>query len=309
MIADQAMTWTPRHPTDLGRTVGVLRRGAGDPTFHRGADGSFWRTTRTPSGDATVRYSQVGADELRAQAWGPGAADAVAEAPVVLGDGDDPASFDPIIPLLAEAHRRFPGIRMLRTGRVLEALVPAILEQKVITLQAHDSWRALVRRFGDEAPGPVPPGLGRPMKLAPTAEVWRRIPSWEWHRAGVDPQRSRTIVTAARHAARLEEASTMSPTDAAARLMVMPGVGVWTAAEVAQRAFGDPDALAVGDYHLANYLGHALWGRDMTDDEMVEAMRPWAGHRQRVVRLLGAAGVAGKPKRGPRMPFVDHRAI
>ncbi|MFF2372002.1 DNA-3-methyladenine glycosylase family protein [Agromyces sp. NPDC058110] len=309
MIAEQTHSWSPRHPTDLARTVGVLRRGPGDPTFHRGVDGAFWRTTRTASGAATVRYSQAAAGELRAQAWGEGAAEAVAEAPAVLGEDDDPSGFAPLIPLLDEAHRRFPGIRMLRTGRVIEALVPAILEQKVITLQAHDSWRFLLHRFGEPAPGPVPPGLTRPLRVAPTADVWRRIPSWEWHRAGVDPQRSRTIVIVARHASRLEEAAAMSPTDAAARLMLMPGVGVWTAAEVAQRAFGDPDALAVGDYHLSNYLGHALWGRDMTDDEMVEAMRPWAGQRQRVVRLLGAAGVAGKPKRGPRMPFVDHRAI
>ena len=79
----------------------------------------------------------------------------------------------------------------------------------------------------------------------------------------------------------------------------------------AQRSGGGTVASdrAVGDYHLSNYLGHAPWGRDMTDDEMLEAMTPWAGHRQRVVRLLGASGVAGKPKRGPRMPFVDHRAI
>ena len=65
----------------------------------------------------------------------------------------------------------------------------------------------------------------------------------------------------------------------------------------------------MGDYHLSNYLGHALWGRDMDDDEMLVAMAPWAGHRYRVVRLLGAEGVRGRPRRGPRMSFVDHRAI
>ena len=312
MIAELSRTWRPRHPTDLWQTIGPLRRGPGDPTFRRGADGAAWRATRTGSGVATVRYAQVARDALRVDAWGPGAAEAVEEAPVVLGDGDDPSGFEPRIALLDEAHRRNPGLRMLRTRRVLEALVPAILEQKVITLQAHDSWRSLVHRFGEDAPGPGVPVAGgehRRLKVAPSPDQWARVPSWEWHRAGVDPRRSRTIVTAVRHAARLEEASTMTPADAAARLQVMVGVGVWTAAEVAQRAFGDADALAVGDYHLSDYLGHALWGRDMTDDEMLEAMTPWAGHRQRVVRLLGASGVAGKPKRGPRMPFVDHRAI
>lgn len=309
VIAERSLTWTPRHPTTLSLTASPLRRGPGDPTCFRAVDGTVWRAVRTGSGVATVRYAQRAADELRADAWGPGAAEAVAEAPSVLGDGDDAEGFEPRVRVIDEAHRRFPGLRMLRTGRVFDALVPAILEQKVITLQAHDAWRLLVQRFGDDAPGPVPPGRRAGLKVAPTADTWARVPSWEWHRAGVDPQRSRTIVIAARSASRLEEASAMSPTDAAARLMLMPGVGVWTAAEVAQRAFGDPDALSVGDYHLSNYLGHALWGRDMTDDEMLAAMAPWAGHRQRVVRLLGAAGVAGRPRRGPRMPFVDYRAM
>ncbi|MGI9825055.1 DNA-3-methyladenine glycosylase family protein [Agromyces sp. Marseille-Q5079] len=312
MIAEQSRTWSPRHPTDLWQTIGPLRRGPGDPTFHRSPDGAAWRTTRTGSGVATVRYVPSAHAEFRVDAWGPGAAEAVAEASAVLGEADDPSGFEPRIDVLADAHRRNPGLRMLRTGRVFEALVPAILEQKVITLQAHDSWRTLVHRFGEEAPGPSPEtstGGIRRLKVQPTAEQWARVPSWEWHRAGVDPRRSRTIVSAARYATRLEEAAAMNPTDAAVRLMLLPGIGVWTAAEVAQRAFGDADALSVGDYHLSNYLGHALWGRDMTDDEMLEAMTPWAGHRQRVVRLLGAAGVRGRPRRGPRMPFVDHRAI
>lgn len=305
VIAEHSLTWSPRHPTDLRQTLGSLRRGGGDPTFHLDALGAVWRTTRTDEGAATLRYTQPAHDVLRCEGWGAGARAAVATAPEVLGDRDDPAGFAPGIRLLDDAHRRNPGLRIPRTGRVFDTLVPAILEQKVITLQAHDSWRQLVWRFGEPAPGPIP----RKMAVAPTPEGWGSIPTWEWHRAGVDPRRARTIVNASRYAARLDEAATMSSADAAARLTLMPGVGAWTVAEVAQRALGDADALSIGDYHLSNYVGHALWGRDMTDDEMVEAMAPWAGHRYRVVRLLGAAGVRGRPRRGPRMPFVDHRAI
>ena len=43
--------------------------------------------------------------------------------------------------------------------------------------------------------------------------------------------------------------------------MSLPGVGEWTAAETAQRAFGDADALSVGDYHLAKVIGWSLLGR------------------------------------------------
>ena len=273
MIAEHALTWSPRHPTDLLQTIGALRRGGGDPTYHRDERGAVWRTTRNDEGVATLRYTQPASDELRGEGWGPGSRAGVAAAPELLGERDDPGDFEPGIRLLDDAHRRNPGLRIPRTGRVFEALAPAILEQKVITLQAHDSWRRLVWRFGDAAPGPTP----RKMRVAPSPERWASIPTWEWHTAGVDPRRARTIVNAARYAARLEEAVGMSPADAATRLTLMPGVGAWTAAEVAQRALGDADALSVGDYHLSNYVGHALWGRDMTDDEMLMAMAPWAG--------------------------------
>lgn len=304
MTADALLDWRAPHPTDLQQTVGVLRRGPADPAYRLAADGSVWRATRMPAGVATMRLSQRGADEFRCEAWGPGAAQAAASAPDLLGARDATGAFEPLLPRLADAHRRNPGLRVARSGRVFEALVPAVLEQKVITLQAHDSWRALLWRFGDDAPGPVPFRL----RVPPSADGWRRIPSWEWHRAGVDPKRSRTIVALAPYAARIDEAATMAPAAAFARLTHFTGVGAWTAAEVAQRALGDADAVSVGDYHLANFVGHALEGRDMTDDEMLVALAPWAGQRYRVIRLLGFSGGRGKPRRGPRMEFVDHRS-
>ncbi len=283
----------------------MLRRGPGDPTFHLDAAGAVWRTTLTADGPATLRFEQRSADELRCSGWGPGAAAAVAQAPETAGELDDPAGFEPGIRLLDDAHRLNPGLRIPRTARVFEALVPTILEQKVITLQAHASLRRLLRRFGSVAPGPTPV----PMRVMPSPDGWASIPTWEWHQAGVDPRRARTIVNAARYAPRLEETAGMSAADAAARLTLLPGIGAWTVAEVAQRAFGDADALSVGDYHLSNYVGHALAGRDMTDAEMLETLAPWAGHRHRVVRLLLATGVRGRPRRGPRMSFVDYRAM
>ena len=303
MVPDATLSWTPRHETDVGLTLARVGRGPSDPTFQRTRDGSAWRTTLMPTGAATMRLSRLSPNELRCQAWGPGASEAVATAPQLLGSGDDPTGFEPSHPVLVDAHRRHSGLRIPRTGRVVEALVPAILEQKVITLQAMRSWRELVHRFGSPAPGPTP----TPMRVVPAAETWRRISSWEWHRAGVDPQRSRTIVTAMRVADSLERCAELTPTEAQQRLQSIPGIGVWTAAEVAQRAFGDADALSVGDYHLSSYIGHALFGQDFDDAAMVVAMEPWRGHRYRVVRLLEAAGVAGKPRRGARMALVDHR--
>ncbi|BDZ54689.1 DNA-3-methyladenine glycosylase family protein [Agromyces marinus] len=303
MGADLAIDWRAPHETDVAQTLGVLARGPGDPAFARSADGAIWRATLTDAGAATVRIVQRSHDLVRLEAWGPGAEAALALAPSMLGERDDTTGFRTGIESLDAAHRRNPGLRVTRTARVMESLVPAILEQKVISVQAHASWRRLLHAFGAPAPGPVP----RPMRVPPSADAWRGIPSWEWHRAGVDPRRAAVIQRVAVRATRIEEAAELAPAEAAARLTLFPGVGPWTAAEVAQRAFGDPDAVSVGDYHLANYVGHVLHGRDMTDDEMLDALEPWAGQRYRVIRLMMAAGLRGRPRRGPRMEFVDHR--
>jgi 3-methyladenine DNA glycosylase/8-oxoguanine DNA glycosylase len=179
-----------------------------------------------------------------------------------------------------------------------------VLEQKVTGLQAHQSWRQLLRRYGEPAPGPAPAG----MRVSPDPEVWRRIPSWEWHRAGVGPERSATIVRAARVAASIERTSGKGRggPDVERALRSIPGVGVWTAAETMQRAHGDPDAPSVGDYHLPALVGWALVGRPVDDDGMLELLAPWSGSRQRVMRLLEASGFS-KPKFGPRMTIQDHR--
>jgi 3-methyladenine DNA glycosylase/8-oxoguanine DNA glycosylase len=81
---------------------------------------------------------------------------------------------------------------------------------------------------------------------------------------------------------------------------------VWTAAEVTSRAHGNPDAVSVGDYHLAATVGTALTGSPVDDDGMLELLAPWEGQRQRVVRLILASGVR-KPRHGPRITIQDHR--
>jgi 3-methyladenine DNA glycosylase/8-oxoguanine DNA glycosylase len=89
----------------------------------------------------------------------------------------------------------------------------------------------------------------------------------------------------------------------------VPGIGIWTAAETAQRAFGNPDAVSVGDYHLPNMVVHLLTGRPRgTDEEMLQLLEPWAGQRQRVMRLVEATGV-GAPRFGPRFRYPDIRAM
>ncbi|WP_372462738.1 DNA-3-methyladenine glycosylase family protein [Sinomonas notoginsengisoli] len=313
-VPDAEGIWKAPEHYSLAATCFPLQRGDADPCF-AAHPGGLWAAFTTPEGPASLlvtnRTVPGRAGELRVRAWGDGAASAVESAPAMLGLADDWSAFDDeahlarLPRLVREARRRNPGLRLPATGRVVDALVPTILEQKVTTLEARRAYRYLVRRHGTPAPGAghvAPQGL----MVAPTAVAWLRIPSWEWHRAGVGPQRSATVMRALRAASGLERLAGLTAVEAAAALQSIPGIGVWTAAEVTQRTHADPDSVSVGDYHLAHFVGYALTGARTDDAGMLRLLEPWRGQRQRIVRLLGLSGVRA-PRYGARMTIQDHR--
>ncbi|WP_406420159.1 DNA-3-methyladenine glycosylase 2 family protein [Streptomyces sp. NBC_00873] len=305
--APEALTrdWTPPGPLDLRLVLGPLRRGPADPTFRIDRDGSVWRATRTPAGPGTLHITDRGG-RIEATAWGPGASWLLDQLPALLGAEDDPEAFRPRHRLVAAARHRRPGLRLLRTGLVLESLIPSILEQKVTTDEAYRAWRLLVRTYGTPAPGPAAHLFGtHGLHVMPDPRTWSLIPSWEWHRAGVDTKRSATILRAVRVARRLEEAATMPLPEAIARLELIPGIGPWTSAETLQRANGDPDAVTVGDLHLPGIIGHALAGNRNADDaEMLTLLTPYEGQRHRATRLILLSGHTPS-RRAPRMTRGD----
>jgi 3-methyladenine DNA glycosylase/8-oxoguanine DNA glycosylase len=147
------------------------------------------------------------------------------------------------------------------------------------------------------------------MRVVPDPAAWAAIPSWEWHRAGVGPQRSATVMRAVRVAGRLEECADLPLPEAHRRMQSVTGIGPWTSAEVAQRALGDADAVSVGDFHLSKLVGFALAGERGADDaRMLELLEPFRPHRYRVVRLLELAGPRPE-RRGPRFAPRDFRSI
>ncbi|WP_375388043.1 DNA-3-methyladenine glycosylase family protein [uncultured Amnibacterium sp.] len=298
--------YAPGDPVDLLSTVRVLRRGASDPTYRREPDRPVvWRTCRTPSGPATLRLAQHADGSVHAYAWGAGADWAVEGVPELLGEGDDWSGLAVArVPLLADTLRRRPGLRLTRCRQVFEMLVAAVLEQKIATVDAHRAWAWLLRRHGEAAPGPAPQG----MRVAPDVDGWRRIPSWDWHRAGVEPKASTAVMAAAGVAPGLERTLALGRggAEVAQRLRSVPGIGIWTAAETSQRSHGDPDAPSFGDLHLPGIVGTALIGRKVDDDGMLELLEPWRGSRQRVMRLIVASGVA-VPRRAQRLAPQDHR--
>lgn len=292
-------------PASHGLTLSPLRRGRGDPCYHDAPDGAIWRTSLMRSGPVTARITRSSPTVVDCEAWGSGATEFAETLPALLGADDDASDFLPEEPTLAELHRRVPHLRLGRTGRVLEALVPAVLEQRVYGADARRAWRRLVTKFGAPAPGPAPVQ----MRVPPAPDVWRRVPSWEFHRANVDPGRARTIVGCAQRADSLERLCGR-PAEAARSAMVsLPGVGVWTAAETAQRAFGDADAVSVGDFHLAKMVGWRLLGREIDDPAMLELLEPLRPHRHRAVRLLEVTGPAHAPRVAPRKAIPNLRAI
>jgi 3-methyladenine DNA glycosylase/8-oxoguanine DNA glycosylase len=290
--------WRPGWPCATRATLSILRRGAGDPTYRTDPDGTVWRGVRTPEGPATLRLvTRTDLGEVRATAWGSGATWALDGVPGLLGADDDTSGFDPRHPVLADAHRRQPHWRVCRTGLVVEALVPAVIEQKVTGQEAFAGFRLLVHRFGERAPGA---GAARGVWVQPTPETVRMIPSWEWLRMHVDPARSRTVVRAVRVASALERTADLPADEADRRLRSLPGVGVWTSAEVRFRAHGDADAVSFGDYHVAKNIGWALTGQEVDDDGLAELLEPYRPHRFRVQRLVELAGLR-RPRHGPRM--------
>ena len=315
MSAELLREWRPDFRLDLAGVLAPLRRGRGDPTWRSG-DGppdedrapgfgsAVWRTGTTPDGAATTRLHRRADGTVVAAAWGPGAEWALQGLPELLGARDRPEDFVAHHPLVAEAHRRMSGLRFGASLRVWDVLLPAVLEQKVTGVEARRSWRELCWRFGEPAPGPAPAG----MRVPPTPAVIRTVPDWEWHRAGVDNARRRAILAAAAVAHRLEAACTLGGEPGRQLLRRVPGIGIWTAAEVAQRAWGDPDAVSFGDFHIPTLVGWALLGRPLDDAGMLAVLAPYAPQRQRAVRYIEVSGFR-RPRFGPRFSPKDYRAM
>ncbi|HEY1330834.1 MAG TPA: DNA-3-methyladenine glycosylase 2 family protein [Actinomycetota bacterium] len=302
---DASAIVTPALPVDLALTFGQIAPIGRDPGLRREATTTWWRATRTPEGPATVRYSG-GGYAVAVRAWGPGAEWAVEFAPEAIGATDSLQGFEPGRGLVGELHRRFPGLRIPRTRAVFEALVPSVLAQKVTGAEAGAARRRLMRAWGE--PAPAAPGAPS-LRVLPEPDAIARRPYHEFHPLGIERRRAKVLSFAAARAPRLEETVEMTAPDAQRRLMAFPGIGPWTAAEVAGVALGDADAVSVGDFHIPNTVAWALRGEPRGDDAaMLEALQPYAGHRGRVIRLIEAAGIRA-PRFGPRSPVRSMRSI
>jgi 3-methyladenine DNA glycosylase/8-oxoguanine DNA glycosylase len=275
------------------RALGFVGFSRHDPCS-RWIGGEYWHAARTPDGPGTIRLWPGIA------AYGPGGEWLAARAPGMLGMHDDVSGFKPTHPLVKRLAHEHQDLRLPGTRQVFIRLLRNICEQKVTGKEAYRSYSAIVRRFGEKAPG------GKDLLLPPDPARVAATPYYEFHPLGMERKRADTVRRAAYEAARLERCE--SSAELTARLKSIPGIGVWTAAEVVRVVFGDPDAVSVGDYHMKHTVSWALAGEPRgTDERMLELLEPFAGHRGRVCVLLEAAGIAA-PRFGPRMPLRNFRA-
>ena len=336
----------PQVPVQLAQTLGSLRRGAQDLSYRAlsRADGAerIWLTARTPFHEfPAVLYAERLAQPaelpeslpslhrllmrpVRIRIWvSYTAADqqvqarsdlqALAQEMTYWLGLHDPAeqfgdlpSFEALPPRIQQAWRQNPGLRLSASGQLDRQMLNAIVEQRTQT----EAFRTLgwgLRKYGSAAPST---GLGHQpegMRVYPTARTLATIPTWDWHRAGVDKSRYDAVYAYARSAESLKNIAASGDIALLARsLHTVRGVGPWSISEALQRVCGHPDAISVGDYHLAQAVGELFTGKRTDDAGMLALLAPYSLHRQRLVRLMHASGFS-KQRYGARMTIEDHR--
>jgi 3-methyladenine DNA glycosylase/8-oxoguanine DNA glycosylase len=216
---------------------------------------------------------------------------------------DDPGfrstGVDDVTTFVAELGRRHPGLRLGAGARVVEVLVPTILAQKVTATEAIRSYRRLVTRYGEDAPGPLP------LRLPPDPARLAGLPYHALHPLGVERRRADTIRRVCARADRLEALAGGTADEATRVLSHLPGIGPWTTSIVRRLTFGDPDSVIVGDANLPSLVAWVLAGERRADDRrMLELLEPFRGQRGRVQRLLTLAGPR-PPRHAPRAALRD----
>jgi 3-methyladenine DNA glycosylase/8-oxoguanine DNA glycosylase len=274
-------------------TLSPFRYGSSDPTTWL-TPNEFVRATLTPDGPGTIRIAW-NTEDLSVAAWGDGASWLLGRVGALTGADDVAVELPDVHPVVTRAERDHPGLRLGASGSLYHELLPTIIAQRITSGEAIRQWCRLCLALGDPAPGPF-----SRLRLPPSPAALARRPAWWFHPLGIETKRARALTEVATHANHLWEWTAGGAGVVAARLALLRGIGPWTIGSVLGPALGDPDAVAVGDYHLANMVAWTLAAEPRaTDDRMLELLEPYRGQRGRVIRLIGLSGTRA-PAFGPR---------
>lgn len=176
-------------------------------------------------------------------------------------------------PLLADAVRRVPGLRVPGALDGFELAVRAILGQRLSVRGATTLAGRLAAHFGEE----VETSFAGLQRLAPTAARLAETPATRLAALGIAPPRAASIRALARAVAagRISLAPGGDPEAAMGALQELPGIGEWTAQYVVLHGLGWPDAFPDGDLGLLRASG-LVNARALR--KCAEAWRPWRSY-------------------------------
>ena len=271
--------YRPRHPLDLLRTVLYQRRGAGDPTMTIDGRRRSGALSRTPAGHRDARAARDGTRRHPRRGLGTGrrvgarpAARPVRRARRRVADFEagtasphrrrappQPGHAAAAAPTSSSTRSRARSSS--RRSRACRRSAPGGASSRGSASAPPAPRRGRCsRRRPSTAGGASRPGPG----IAPGSSRRRRAPSSQ-------PRSAATRSCAPSRPPRTERRARARSSSACA------ASAPWTSAETRIRAFGDPDAVSVGDYHLAHEVGFALTGSRVDDDGMLRAPRRLAG--------------------------------
>ncbi|MBX3229938.1 MAG: hypothetical protein KIT84_26110 [Labilithrix sp.] len=176
--------------------------------------------------------------------------------------------------------------RIAQTPTVFESFAIGVIEQLVTGVEARDAIRRLWRVAGEAV-------AGTKLVAAPSAKAVHRVPMWQLHEIGIGARRAVTLHRGAGRGAALERLRDVAPEVAVEKVQSVPGIGPWTANQIARSGLGWADAVPVGDFWAPFTITAALSGEELprtapaeADARMLELLEPFRPHRARVAILL-----------------------
>jgi AraC family transcriptional regulator of adaptative response / DNA-3-methyladenine glycosylase II len=170
---------------------------------------------------------------------------------------------------LASRVQRSPGLRIPGGWDRFELIVRAVAGQQTSVAAATTFVSRLTERFGGRVAG----APGGPTRMFPGPATLSDAPLED---VGLTRSRADAIRSLARATVvgELDLNGELQSDALVARLRSLPGIGPWTAAYVAMRAFNDPDAFPSGDLGLQRATG--LSERELRIRS--ERWRPWRAY-------------------------------